>query len=158
MTPAGRRSVWRGLGAKLLASYLVVAAVGLLTREALTRSAIAALLSRALPHLGRPSRLANSPLGELAAVREQAAALVGYRFSRAHMVIRAVRRAYEFAWAELGETEDACCLVTLADALAGRSREEFARKAGWISREITRRRREAIDMIVDHLPPALHGS
>ncbi len=77
--------------------------------------------------------------------------LRGYRYPRAHIVIQAVRQAYELAWTELGETKDACCLTALADALEGVSREASAHKTGVSLTEISRRRREAVDMIIDHV-------
>jgi hypothetical protein len=61
------------------------------------------------------------------------------------------------AWAELGETEDAGCLTSLADALAGCSRAESARRAGVSPTEISRRRSEAVDMIADHVLALLNG-
>jgi hypothetical protein len=126
-------------------------------REAQARLVLVRLLVRMLQHLNHPSRLADSPLCQLEGVRRQAAGLHGYRYPRAHIVIEAVRRAYELAWAELGETEDAGCLIALADALAGRSREESARLAGVCPTEISRRRREAVDMIADHVLGLLNG-
>jgi hypothetical protein len=129
----------------------------LLQREAQARQILVRLLTRALQHLNHPSRLADSPLCQLEGVRRQAAGLTGYRYPCAQVVIRAVQRAYELAWAELGETADACCLVALADAMAGVSREESARKAGVSPSEITRRRREAADMVGDHVLALLGG-
>jgi hypothetical protein len=118
-------------------------------REQREREAVAAQLARAVQHLNHPSRLSESPLCELPCVRAHAAALRGQHFARARIVIAAVRQAHEAAWAELGETADACCLRALADALKGRSREESARAAGVSPTEISRRRREAVEIIVD---------
>jgi hypothetical protein len=126
-------------------------------REAQARLILVRLLARALQHLNHPSRLADSPLCQLEGVRRQAVGLTGYRYPHAHVVIRTVRRAYELAWAELGETEDACCLAALADALAGISREESARAASVSPTEVSRRRREAVDMIADHVLALLSG-
>ena len=132
----------------------------LLQREAQVRSTTVTLLARALQHLNHPSRLSDSPLCQLESVRQQAAQLRGYRFPCAQVVIQAIRRAYDLAWAELGETEDACCLVALADAIQGLSREESARRSGVKPTEISRRRREAAEIVVDHVllllqaPPA----
>jgi hypothetical protein len=92
----------------------------------------------------------------LEGVKQQAESLRGYRFPRASIVIRAVRDAYETAWAELGETDDAVCLIALADALAGLSREASAGKAGVSPTEISRRRREAVEIIIDHVLDLLH--
>ncbi|HEU4792831.1 MAG TPA: hypothetical protein VFS96_04160 [Nitrolancea sp.] len=77
--------------------------------------------------------------------------LHGYRYPRAHIVIQAVRQAYDLAWAELGGTEDACCLIALADALEGVSREGSAHKTGVSRTEISRRRRLCVAMIIDHV-------
>lgn len=129
----------------------------LLRREAQARAVTVRLLARALQHLNHPSRLADSPLCQLAGVRRQAAGLRGYRYPCAHVVIQMVRRAYELAWVELGETEDAGCLVALADALQGLSRGESARKAGVSPTEISRRRREAVEVIADHVLALLDG-
>ena len=129
----------------------------LLEREAQARLIFVRLLTRALQHLNHPSRLSDSPLCQLEGVRRQAAGLRGYRYPRAQVIIQTVRQAYELAWAELGETEDACCLIALADALAGLSREESARKAGVSPTEISRRRREAVDVIIDHIVTVLDG-
>ena len=118
-------------------------------RAARERAALASLLLRALQHLNHPSRLSDSPLCQLPDVRRQAAGLRGYRYPRAQVVIRAVRQAHDRAWAELGETADAHCLVALADALTGVSRRESARKAGVSPTEISRRRREAVEIILD---------
>ena len=126
-------------------------------REAEERRAAIALLTQALQHLNHPSRLSESPLCEMEGVKQQATTLRGYRFPRAHIVISAVRQAYEAAWAELGETADACCLVALADALAGVTRQESARKAGISVTGISRRRREAAEMIIDHVLILLRG-
>lgn len=115
------------------------------------------LLMRALQHLNQPSRLSDSPLCELEGVRRQAAILRGYRYPRAQVVIRAVRRAYEAAWAELGDTGDAPYLQALADALAGTSRRESACMAGVSPRELTRRRRAAVEIIVDQCLSELRG-
>lgn len=115
-----------------------------------------ALLAQAIQHLNHPSRLSDSALCQLDGVRQRAATLTGYRYPRAHIVIAAVRQAYDAAWAELGETADACCLVVLADALAGLSRRESARKAGVSPTEISRRR-QAVEMIVDPVLALLHG-
>ncbi len=114
-----------------------------------SRAALARLLLRALQHLNHPSRLSDSPLCQLEGVRRQAAGLRGYRYPRAQVVIREVRQAHHRAWAELGETADARCLVALADALAGVSRRESARKAGVSPTEISRRRRQAVEIILD---------
>ncbi len=127
-------------------------------REDRARQHMAALLTCALQHLNQPSRLSDSPLCDLDGVREQAAALSGYRYPRAQVVIRAVRQAYETAWAELGDTEDASYLQALADALAGVSRRESALRAGVSTREISRRRRVAVEIIVDECLTFLHGS
>jgi hypothetical protein len=118
-------------------------------REQQERAAVAAQLARAVQHLNHPSRLSESPLCELPCVRARAAALRGQHFARARVVIAAVRQAHKAAWAELGETADACCLRALADALQGRSREESARAAGVSPTEISRRRREAVAIVVD---------
>ena len=126
-------------------------------REAQVRSTTVAVLIRALQHLNHPSRLADSPLCQMEGVRRQAVGLHGYRYPRAHIVIQAVRRAHELAWAELGATEDAGCLVALADAMDGLSREESARKAGVSPTEISRRRREAAEVIADHVLTLLDG-
>lgn len=91
-------------------------------REDHARQILAALLVHALQHLNQPSRLSDSPLCELDGVRRQAAALRGLRYPRAQVVIRAVQRAHDAAWAELADTGDARYLQTLADALAGLSR------------------------------------
>jgi hypothetical protein len=129
----------------------------LLQREEQARLLLVRLLVRALQHLNHPSRLADSPLCQLEGVRQQAAGLRGYRYPRARIVIEAVRQAYELAWSELGETADAGCLAALADALRGLSREESARTAGVSPTEISRRRREAVDMIADHVLTLLNG-
>ena len=126
-------------------------AVDVLRREAESRRNAAACLTQALQYLRHPSRLSESPLCELEGVKQQAESLRGYRFPRASIVIRAVHEAYEAAWAELGETEDAVCLIALADALAGLSREASAGKAGVSPTEISRRRREAVEIIIDHV-------
>ena len=126
-------------------------------REDRERAVAIRLRARALQHLNHPSRLSDSPLCQLDGVRRQAAALAGYRYPRAQIVMRAVRRAYEAAWAELGDTADARCLVALADALAGVSREESARKACVTPTEISRRRREAVETIVEPVLALLQG-
>jgi hypothetical protein len=124
-------------------------------REAEARAELVRLLTRAMQHLDHPSRLSDAPICQLPLVRERAAGLRGYRYPCALVVIRAVRAAHEAAWAELGETADACCLVALADAIAGLSREESARRADVRPTEISRRRREAADMIADQVLAAL---
>ena len=131
-------------------------AADLLRREAEARLLAASCLTQAVQHLRRPSRLSESPLCELDGVKQQAESLHGYRFPRASVVIRAVHEAYEAAWAELGETDDAVCLIALADALAGLSREASAGKAGVSPTEISRRRREAVEIIIDHVLDLLH--
>lgn len=88
-------------------------------RAAREREAAARLLLRALQHLNYPSRLSDSPLCQLEGIRRQAAALRGYRYPRARVVIDAVRRAHMAACAELADTEDGCCLVALGDAIEG---------------------------------------
>jgi hypothetical protein len=126
-------------------------------REAQARRSAMSQLIRALQHLNHPSRLSESPLCQLDGVKRQEAMLRGYRYPRAHVVIQAVRRAYDLAWAELGRTEDARCLIALADALEGVSREVSAHKTGVSFTEISRRRREAVDMIIDHVLALLQG-
>ena len=126
-------------------------------REDQSRQILAALLMRALQHLNRPSRLSESPLCELDGVRRQATTLRGYRYPRAQVVIQAVRRAHDAAWAELADTGDAPYLETLADALAGVSRNDSARRAGVGPRELTRWRRAAIEIIVDECLAQLRG-
>ena len=126
-------------------------------REVEERCAAIAVLTQALQHLNHPSRLSESPLCELEGVKRQATALRGYRFPRAHIVIGAVRQAYDAAWAELGDTADACCLAALADALAGVTRQESARKAGISLTGISRRRREAAKLIIDEVLVLLRG-
>ena len=121
------------------------------------RRAAARLLTQALQHLNHPSRLSESPLCQLEGVKRQAAALGGYHYPRAHIVIEAVRQAYAAAWNELGETADGCCLAALADALQGLTRQESARKAGVSLTGISRRRREAVEMIIDDVLVLLHG-
>ncbi len=125
-------------------------------RERREREEIAAQLARAVQHLNHPSRLSESPLCELPCVRARAATLRGQHFARARVVIAAVRQAHEAAWAELGETADAVCLRALADALQGRTREESARAAGVSPTEISRRRREAVGIVVDSFLDLLH--
>lgn len=68
-----------------------------------------------------------------------------------------MRRAYDAAWAEVGDTGDAHYLQTLADALAGMSRVESACRAGVSPRELTRRRRAAVEIIVDECLAQLRG-
>ena len=126
-------------------------------REDQVRQIMVMLLTRALQHLNRPSRLSDSPLCDLDGVRQQATALRGYRYPRAQVVIRAVRQAYETAWAELGGTEDASYLKALLDALDGVSRHESARRAGVSPREISRRRRVAVEIVVDECLALLRG-
>ena len=126
-------------------------AADVLRREAETRRSAASLLTQALQYLKHPSRLSESPLCALEGVKQQAESLRGYRFPRASVVIGAVHDAYEAAWAELGETEDAVCLIALGDALAGLSREASAGKAGVSPTEISRRRREAVEIIIDQV-------
>lgn len=120
-------------------------------REAEVRELAIAWLVRALQHLNHPSRLSDSPLCQLEGVRRRAAGWPAQYYPRAHLVIRAVRDAYDGAWAELGETDDACCLVALHDALQGLSRDASARKAGVSPTEISRRRREAVHIIIDQV-------
>jgi hypothetical protein len=127
-------------------------------REDESRQLLAAQLMRALQHLNLPSRLSESPLCKLDGVRRQATALGGYRYPRARVVIRAVRQAYDAAWAELADTGDARYLETLADALSGVSRAASARRAGVSPRELTRWRRAAIEIIVDECLVYLRGS
>lgn len=126
-------------------------AADVLRREAETRRSAASLLTQALQYLRHPSRLSESPLCELEGVKQQAESLRGDRFPRASVVIRAVHDAYEAAWAELGETDDAVCLIALGDALAGLSREASAGKVGVSPTEISRRRREAVEIMIDHV-------
>lgn len=120
-------------------------------RQREERQHLALLLARALQHLNHPSRLSDSPLCELAGVRLRAKDLQGYRFPRAHVVIDAVRQPYEAAWLELGETADAPCLIALADALQGLTRTASATRAGVSRTEISRRRREAVEIILDRV-------
>ncbi len=129
----------------------------MMQREDQSRQILAALLMRALQHLNHPSRLSESPLCELDGVRRQATTLLGYRYPRAQVVIRAVRVAHDAAWAELADTGDAPYLATLADALAGVSRKDSARRAGVSPRELTRWRRAAIEIIVDECLAQLRG-
>jgi hypothetical protein len=81
--------------------------VALAQRQREERQHLALLLPQALQHLNHPSRLSDSPLCELEGVRLRARGLQGYRFPRAHVVFEAVRRSYEEAWQELGDTADA---------------------------------------------------
>jgi hypothetical protein len=120
-------------------------------REAAARAELVRLLTHAFQHLNHPSRLSDTPICALSEVRRQAARLRGYRYPSAMVVIRAVRGAHAAAWEELGETADAPCLEALADALRGVSREASARRAGVSLTEISRRRREAADMIADRV-------
>lgn len=125
--------------------------VALAQRQREERQHLALLLAQALQHLNHPSRLSDSPLCELEGVRLRAKSLQGYRFPRAHVVIDAVRQAHEEAWQELGETADAPCLIALGDALAGLTRAASAQQAGVSRTEISRRRREAVEIILDRV-------
>lgn len=125
--------------------------VELVRREADAREMAISWLTQALQHLNHPSRLSDSPLCQLEGVRRQAALSPIYCYPRAHIVIQAVHEAYDVAWSELGESDDAGCLVALHDALQGMSREASARKVGVSPTEISRRRREAVHIIIDHV-------
>jgi hypothetical protein len=129
----------------------------MLRREAEARAEVVRLLTHAFQHLNHPSRLSDTPICQLELVRERAAALPHLRYPCAQVVIRVIRRAHEAAWAELGETADACCLVALGDALAGLSRDESARRAGVSLSAVSRRRREAADIIVERVLAGLQG-
>lgn len=71
-------------------------------------------------------------------------------------MICAVHDAYEEAWAELGETEGAVCLITFGDALADLSREASAGKAGVSPTETSRRRSEAVEITIDDVSALQH--
>jgi hypothetical protein len=116
------------------------------------------LLVQALKHLHHPSRLSDSPLCELDCVRRRAATSRNCLYPRARLVIEAVKIAYETAWAELRGTGDAICLATIADALEGLTREASARKQGVSPAEITRRRREAVEILFEEIMRNLHGA
>ncbi len=123
----------------------------LVERDAHLRRTAAALLMQALQHLNHPSRLSDSPMCQWQEVRQRALDSPNRLYPRAHVVIDAVRRSHAAAHAELEGTADACCLVALADALQGLTREESARKAGVSATEISRRRREAVEVVIDHV-------
>jgi hypothetical protein len=55
-------------------------------------------------------------------------------------------------------TGDAVCLATIADALEGLTREASARKQGVSPAEITRRRREAVEILFEEIMRNLHGA
>lgn len=115
-------------------------------RQAQARAQAITHLKNALQNLNHPSRLSDSPLCQLEPVRDRAEALSGY-FPRARLVREAVAKAHAEAWAELAGTGDEDCLVVLGDALAGLTRDESAARRGVSPTEISRRRREAAELI-----------
>ena len=91
-------------------------------REALARREDIAELIAALRYLTSPSVLSDLRICDREDVRQKATSLRGYRYPRAQAVIAAVRGAWGACWEELGQTDDACYLEVIADAIAGRSR------------------------------------
>jgi hypothetical protein len=125
-------------------------------RDARARREAVRQLMAALRYLRRPSLLSATPICEREDVRRRAAALRGYRYPRAQTVIAAVRGAWGAGWEELGETDDACYLRAVEDALHGLSRRRSARRAGVCETEISKRRRKGVEMVADHFLMLLH--
>jgi hypothetical protein len=112
------------------------------------REAIVELIA-ALRYLRSPSVLSDLPICDREDVRQKATALRGYRFPRAQVVIAAIRGAWDTCWEELGETDDACYLQAVADAMHGLTRRQSADRTGVCETEISKRRRKGVDMVVD---------
>jgi len=125
--------------------------------RAQARTQLVGWLTESCRHLARPSLLSESPLCEIEAVTRRAALSPHKFYPRARVVIEAVRDAHAAAAGELAATGDALPLAALADALAGMSRAESARRAGVSTTEISRRRQEAIEIIADHVLDLLQG-
>ena len=60
--------------------------------------------------------------------------------------------------APLGETDDACYLQAIADALQGLSRRQSAQRAGVCETEVSKRRRKGVEIVVDHFLMLLRES
>ena len=118
-------------------------------RDTQARREVIAELTAALRYLKSPSTLSDLPICDREDVRQKAAGLRGYRYPRAHVVIDAVRCAWGTCWEELGETDDACYMEMIADAIAGRSRRQSAERAGICQTEVSKRRRKGAAIIVD---------
>lgn len=118
-------------------------------RDAQVRREAIAELVAALRYLNSPSVLSDLLICDREDVRQKAATLRGYRYPRAQAVIAAVRGAWNACWEELGETDDACYLEVIADAIAGRSRRQSAERAGVCQTEISKRRRKGAEIICD---------
>ena len=118
-------------------------------REARARRETVVQLMAAIRYLRSPSLLSETAICDREDVRHHAVALRGYRYPRAQVVIAAVKAAWDTCWEELGETEDACYLEAVADALLGLSRQESASKSGVCQTEISKRRRKGVEIIVD---------
>lgn len=118
-------------------------------RDAQARRETIAELIAALRYLKSPSTLSDLPICDREEVRQKAAALRGYRYPRANVVIAAVRGAWNACWEELGETDDACYLEVIADAIAGQSRRQSAERAEICQTEVSKRRRKGAEIIVD---------
>jgi len=118
-------------------------------RDAQARQEAIVELVAALRYLKSPSTLSDLPICDREDVRQKAVGLRGYRYPRAHVVITAVRGAWDTCWDELGETDDASYLEVIADAIAGRSRRQSAERAGICQTEVSKRRRKGAEIIVD---------
>jgi hypothetical protein len=127
-------------------------------RDAWARQEAVRQLMAALRYLRCPSLLSATPICEREDVKRRAAALHGYRYPRAQTVIAAVRGARDICWAELGDTDDACYLQAIADALQGLSRRQSAQRAGVCETEVSKRRRKGVEIVVDHFLVLLRES
>lgn len=118
-------------------------------RDSQARQVTVLQLVAAFRYLKSPSVLSDAAICDRLDVRQKATALSGYRYPRSQVVIAAITSAWSTCWEELGETDDACYLQAVADAMRGLSRRQSAERARICETEVSKRRRKGAEIIVD---------